>query len=82
MFTAQTLLRQSGNPIIAKYFTNSLTRSATIATFSTSTPSKETLFDEITEAANGISDYNFKSYFVRRATEDKAQMENYSVEDL
>lgn len=73
MFTASTtLLRQSGNPVIAKHLTMSLTRTATFASFSAATPDKETLFNEMIAAANGISDYNFKSYFVRRAIEDKA----------
>lgn len=32
--------------------------------------------------ASQIKDYNYKSYFVRRATEDKAQMDSFSVEDI
>ena len=56
-------------------------RTAPAATFTTTTD-KETLFNEMIETANGISDYNFKSYFVRRSTEDKAQMDSYTVEEI
>lgn len=34
------------------------------------------------ETANGISDYNFKSYFVRRSTENKAKMADFSLEEV
>ena len=34
------------------------------------------------DAANGIHDYNYKAYFVRRANEDKANMDQFTVEEL
>jgi len=46
-----------------------------VAQFSTSagsTADKQQLFDQIISEASEIRDYNYKSYFVRRATEDKA----------
>lgn len=32
--------------------------------------------------ADQIKDYNYQSYFKRRATEDKANMDSYSVEEI
>ena len=63
---------------------NRLTQMApavTVASFSTSN-SKEAIFNEIITTASDISDYNYKSYFVRRATEDMAKMDSFTVEEL
>lgn len=43
---------------------------------------KQTLFQELISEAAEIEDYNYKSYFVRRATEDSAKMDDFSVEHL
>ena len=40
------------------------------------------MFDEIISTAGQIKDYNFKSYFVRRATEDKAECDSFSTEEV
>ncbi len=39
---------------------------------SAATVDKSALFAELINEAGQIKDYNFKSYFVRRATEDQA----------
>ena len=39
---------------------------------SAATVDKSALFTELIQEAGQIKDYNFKSYFVRRATEDQA----------
>ena len=87
MLTAAiTLLRKTGNPVIVKNFAGvnptMLRQPTSLACFSSANPSKEVLFDELIDTANGIIDYNFKHYFVRRATEDKAQMDQFSIEEL
>ena len=83
MLSAINLLKKTGNPIIVKNFAGVTTvKPTSIACFSAAAPSKEALFNELIETANGISDYNFKNYFVRRATEDKEQMDQFSVEEL
>ena len=83
MLSAINLLRKTGNPTIVKNLAGvSTVKQTSIACFSAAAPSKESLFNELIETANGISDYNFKHYFVRRATEDKEQMDQFSVEEL
>ena len=58
--------------------------SASCAQFSAAASSsdKAQLFDELIATASQISDYNYKTYFVRRATEDKADMDSISESDL
>ena len=53
----------------------------TAASFSTSS-SKEAIFNEIIATASDIGDYNYKSYFVRRATEDMTKMDSFTIEEL
>lgn len=43
---------------------------------------KEGLLDEVIATAGEIKDYNYKTYFTRRATEDKAKLDDFSVEEL
>ena len=52
------------------------------ANLSMAAGSKEALFSELVAEANQINDYNFRSYFVRRATEDQANPDSVSVQDL
>ena len=52
------------------------------AQFSTAAVSKESLFEQLIEEAGQIKEYNYKSYFVRRAAEDKDKMDDFSVEEL
>ena len=40
------------------------------------------MIDELISEASQITDYNYKSYFVRRATEDKAKLADISEEEL
>lgn len=74
MFAAKNLLQ--------KNIASMTLRPSSVACFSSAAASKESLFDEIINSAEGISDYNFKSYFVRRANEDKAKMDSFTVEEL
>ena len=50
--------------------------------FSSASVDKASMFDEIISTAGQIKDYNFKSYFVRRATEDKAKCDSFSTEEV
>ena len=43
---------------------------------------KAQLFYELIATASQITDYNYKTYFTRRATEDKANMDSFSESEL
>jgi len=70
MFAAKSVSKQ----VAAKCRVSAL-HNLQVAQFSNSasqTGDKQQLFDQIIAEASQIRDYNYKSYFVRRATEDKA----------
>lgn len=52
------------------------------ANFGSAARGKEALFSELVAEANQINDYNFRSYFTRRATEDQANPDSVSEQDL
>lgn len=55
----------------------------TTAPFSSApTANKAALFEALIEEASSIGDYNFRSYFVRRAIEDQGRAESISIEEL
>ena len=47
-----------------------------------STVDREALFKALMAEASQIGDYNFRSYFVRRAAEDQTRADTFSVEEL
>mmetsp|Transcript_29528 Transcript_29528/g.39288 ORF Transcript_29528/g.39288 Transcript_29528/m.39288 type:complete len:85 (-) Transcript_29528:178-432(-) len=59
----------------------SLTQTLARANFSAAS-GKEALFSELVSEASQINDYNFRSYFVRRATEDQAHADSFSEDEI
>ena len=80
MFT--TLLGKSlAAPALGRQLT-AFAKPASMAQFSSAADDKSALLDQIIASAQGIKDYNYKSYFTRRATEDKSEMDSFTVAEL
>ena len=79
--SSTTAVASSRSPILRRL--TQMAPGVSAAAFSTTASNdKETIFNEIISAASEISDYNYKSYFVRRATEDKAKIDSFTIEEL
>lgn len=68
-------------PILTKNLIPSASASFNSAAANMSTD-KESLFQEMIREASEIQDYNYKSYFMRRATEDSTKVDDFSVDEL